>query len=271
MRWDYLSRLSLAARWYLPPAEAAEVLEDYREIVEGRSEEELRREVGGPSETVRRLAQPKAYRRWLTVFGILSVCVILPAIAPLWRELSYHVLFHECKLYRLYWFVDIGEKVIPFAGVFYITGMALSLVWFRRNCRREPAVSKGIWPLLALLLAGMAWVWFLGWAIVMERWDIIHFLAPTEGRGVLMRLALGADISAMGMLGVFGLVKSRLNGRRWGAVYVLGLAGAILGLSVWALMTCLALPFDASAVEWLLWRYAFITLAGLLGTGVSLC
>ncbi len=48
MRWDYLSRLSLAARWYLPPAEAAEVLEDYREIVEGRSEEELRREVGGP-------------------------------------------------------------------------------------------------------------------------------------------------------------------------------------------------------------------------------
>ena len=43
MRWDYLSRLSLAARWYLPPAEAAEGLEDYREIVEGRSEEELRR------------------------------------------------------------------------------------------------------------------------------------------------------------------------------------------------------------------------------------
>ena len=38
MRRDYLSRLSRAARWYLPPAEAAEVLEDYREIVAGRSE-----------------------------------------------------------------------------------------------------------------------------------------------------------------------------------------------------------------------------------------
>ena len=30
MRRDYFSRLSLAARWYLPPAEAAEALEDRR-------------------------------------------------------------------------------------------------------------------------------------------------------------------------------------------------------------------------------------------------
>ena len=49
MRRDYLSRLSRAARWYLPPAEAAEVLEDYREIVAGRSEEELRRGLDAPS------------------------------------------------------------------------------------------------------------------------------------------------------------------------------------------------------------------------------
>ena len=33
MGWDYFSRLSWAAKWYLPPAEAAEVLEDYRAIV----------------------------------------------------------------------------------------------------------------------------------------------------------------------------------------------------------------------------------------------
>ena len=53
MRRDYLSRLSRAARWYLPPAEAAEVLEDYREIVAGRSEEELRRGLGTPRAAMR--------------------------------------------------------------------------------------------------------------------------------------------------------------------------------------------------------------------------
>ena len=53
MGWDYLSRLSRAARWYLPPAEAAEVLEDYREIVAGRSEEELRRDLGTPRAAMR--------------------------------------------------------------------------------------------------------------------------------------------------------------------------------------------------------------------------
>ena len=58
MRRDYLSRLSRAARWYLPPAEAAEVLEDYREIVAGRSEEELRRDLGTPRAAMRQPAAP---------------------------------------------------------------------------------------------------------------------------------------------------------------------------------------------------------------------
>ena len=78
MRRDYFSRLSRAARWYLPPAEAAEVLEDYREIVAGRSEEELRRDLGTPRAAMRQLAQPKAYRRWLMVFGVLAACLALP-------------------------------------------------------------------------------------------------------------------------------------------------------------------------------------------------
>ena len=169
MRRDYLSRLSRAARWYLPPAEAAEVLEDYREIVAGRSEEELRRDLGTPRAAMRQLAQPKAYRRWLAVFGILSVCVVLPAITPLWQELS----FHAFKLYRLYWFWDIGRNVIPFTWVFFAAGMTLSLVWLRHNGGKGPgrAVPKRIWPLLALLLMGMSLQWFIAWLILGERWE----------------------------------------------------------------------------------------------------
>lgn len=93
MRRDYLSRLTRAVRWYLPPAEAAEVLEDYREIVAGRSEEELRREVGVPRETARRLAQPKAYRRWLMVFAFLTAPVVVLTVDEMVSELS-QCLYH---------------------------------------------------------------------------------------------------------------------------------------------------------------------------------
>ena len=87
-----------------------------------------------------------------------------------------------------------------------------------------------------------------------------------------MRLFMGVDAAAMGLIGLRGLLLSRLGDRRWSAVYVLGLAGVILSLSVWALLT--SLYIDLSAVGWqtLVWiRYLFITFMGLLGTGVSLC
>ena len=269
MRRDYLSKLVRAARWYLPPAEAAEVLEDYREIVEGRTEEELRRDLGMPRAAMRQLAQPGAYRRWLAVFAVLTVCIVLPAITPLWQELSFNVF----KWYQLYWFWDIGARVIPFIWVFFAVGMALSLMWLRRGNGKEPGrvMPKGIWPLLLLFLAGMAWMWFLGWTILMERWDILNFLAPDAHRAVVLRLVTGADILAIGMLGLFGLVKSRLTDRRWGAVYVLGLAGVILGLSVWGLFTSLDLSAGPGWQNPLLLRYGFVTAAGLVGTAVALC
>ena len=88
MGWDYFSRLSRAARWYLPPSEAAEVLEDYREIVKGRSGEELRRDLGTPGAAVKQLVQPKAYRRWLAVF----------VFSPVGR----YVLYKQLRLEFLY-------------------------------------------------------------------------------------------------------------------------------------------------------------------------
>ena len=82
MKRDYFSRLSLWARWYLSKKEAAEVLEDYREIIDGRSEEELRRDIGRPKDAVCCLVQPAVYQRWLKVFAVLSVAVLIPAVSP---------------------------------------------------------------------------------------------------------------------------------------------------------------------------------------------
>ena len=51
MKKDYLSRLSWAARWWLPRAEGDDVLSDYRELLSQRyrTDAELQRDLGKPS------------------------------------------------------------------------------------------------------------------------------------------------------------------------------------------------------------------------------
>lgn len=266
MRRDYLSRLSRAARWYLSPAEAAEVLEDYREIVEGRSEEELRREVGSPRETARRLAQPKAYRRWLAVFAVLAACVVLPSADAVLSEISQQLI----RLFDI-WFLPGGiAQTSRYAEWMLPLGTVLAFAWFQRNGRKEPTLPKWVVPLLIFLLLGIAWVSFLGWVLFAEQWDLLNSLFPEE-RVWVHRLTLGLDALAAGVIGMLGLVKARLGDRRWRAVYVLGLTGAAACVFVWKLFSSMTLDFSSGWQTPLLLRYGFITIVGLLGTGVSLC
>lgn len=267
MRWDYLSRLSLAARWYLPPTEAAEVLEDYREIVEGRSEEELRRDLGTPRAAMKQLAQPKAYRRWLAVFGVLSLCLLLPMVDVAAEALSF--LAHQ--LLQEHFLCGGVPATSRLTILLFPLGAVLALVWFRRTGEKGSgkALPRGILPLLVLLLPGMAWVWFLVWVVLTEQLNIVNFLFPDYGQTVVE--TLGLYIVITGAAGMFGLVKVRLGDRRWLAVYILSLTGAGLAIFLWGMMT--RMSFDGSE-NWQLsyWiRLGFITLAGLLGTGVSLC
>ena len=265
MRRDYFSRLSRAARWYLPPAEAAEVLEDYREVVEGRSEEELRREVGAPWETARRLAQPGAHRRWLIVFGSLSVCLLLPMVDTLSTELSL-LLYKIFREYYLWGGVPVTSQLNL---LLFPLGAVLSLVWLRRGGEKGNAFPKGIVPLLVILLLGIIWTWLLAWTVLTEQWDVLNFLFPGHGRTVQQTLAL--YIIFAGVVGMVGLIKARLGDRRWLAVYMMSLAGAGLAIFFWRMLT--RMSFDSSP-NWQLpyWiRLAFITAVGLLGTGVSLC
>ena len=260
MKRNYLSRLSRAARWYLPPAEAAEVLEDYREIVEGRSGEELRRDLGTPRAAMRQLAQPKAYRRWLAVFLVLSACVLLPAAGVVRSELSW--------LFGL--FLNDLMQTPRYAEMMLPLGTVLALVWFRRNGRKEETLPKWVVPLLILLLLGIAWVSFLAWTLFAERWDLLNALFPEE-RVWLHRLTLGLNALAAGTVGMIGLVKARLADRRWRAVYVLGLTGAVACLFMWKMYTGMFWEFQPGWQTPYVIRYMVIILVGLLGTGVSLC
>ena len=252
MRRDYLSRLSRAARWYLPPAEASEVLEDYREIVADRSEEELRRDLGTPRAAMRQLAQPKAYRRWLKVLAVLTACVLVPMVMA--RN-------------DVYW----NTLIRPVYAIALCLGTGLSLLWFRRNGMREGRLPRAVPVLLALILLGMVLVWFLAGIIFTESWTLLHTIMECVIAPRSLNRFLALEILAMGAVSLYGLVKARLGDRRWRAVYVLGLSGTILTISFYLLLS--SMNFDGFTPGW--WRiyviqYIGITLAGLLGTGLSL-
>ncbi len=265
MGWDYLSRLSRAARWYLPPAEAAEVLEDYREIVEGRSEEELRRDLGTPRAAMRQLAQPKAYRRWLAVFFILSACVLLPAVDPILEGLSLTAWLSGICAHP-FW-TSNGELARHSMPLFPL-GIVLPLFWFQWNGGKGRALSKRTLPIFALVLLGIAWVWFLFWVILTERFDVIDFLFPNMAW--IVRLITCLNILSAGAAGMTGLIKSRLEDRRWRAMYIWGLTGVVLSSFLWQVFTSMNLTDGYwQGPYWM--RLVFITLAGLIGTGVSLC
>lgn len=265
MKRDYLSRLSRAARWYLPPEEAAEVLEDYREIVEGRTEEELRRDLGTPRMVARQLVQKRDYRRWLAVFAGLTACVVLPSADGVLSEISQQLI----RLFDIWLFVGGIAQTSRYAEWMLPLGTALALVWFQRNGRKEQAPSKWLAPLLAVLLLGIAWVSFLAWTLFAEQWGLLNSLFPENHW--LMRFSLGLYSLAAGMAGMLGLVKARLTDRRWRAVYVLGLTGAAACLFVWKMFSSMTLDLSSGWQSPLVMRYAFILLLGLIGTGVSLC
>lgn len=264
MRRDYFSRLSRAARWFLPPAEAAEVLEDYREIVAGRSEEELRRDLGTPWAAIKQLAQPKIYRKWLAVFLILSACVLLPAVDSTLEGLSLSVWLSGMS--HMFW--NSNGTIARLSMPLFPLGIVLPLVWFQRNGGKGRALSKRTLPVFALVLLGFVWVWFLFWVILTERFDVVDFLFPDMIWTV--RLITCLNLLIGGAAGMAGLIKSRLEDRRWRAMYIWGLTGAVLNSFLWQIFTSMNLTDGYwQGPYWI--RLVFITLAGLIGTAVSLC
>ena len=263
MRRDYLSRLSLAARWYLPPAEAAEALEDYREIVAGRSEDELRQDLGTPRAAVRQLAQPKAYRKWLAVFLILSACVLLPAVDPILEGLSLTAWLSGVS--HMFW--NSNGTIARLSMPLFSLGTVLPLIWFQRNGGKGRTLSKRTLPVFALALLGFVWVWFLFWVILTERYDVVDFLFPDMIWTV--RLITCLNLLIGGAAGMAGLIKSRLEDRRWRAMYIWGLTGVVLNSFLWQVFTSMNLTDGYwQGSYWI--RLVFITLAGLIGTGLSL-
>lgn len=250
---DYMTQLSKWARWMLPRQEAENVIADYHDIIgsPSRPKEELIQNLGKPWRVVKGAAQPKQYHIWLAVFSVLAVCVIFPIV------MAYH---------EVYW----DQMIMPVYMMFLFLGVGLSLWNFRQDRAQKGKLPRGIVLLLALLLIGMVGVWFLAGLVLTESWEMLNLLVPTPTAAQMLRLLLFLSILAMALITLCGLVKARLEDHRWRAVYILGLCGVLLGLSFSLLLRSLDLSAGPGWQTPILLKYAFITMLGLIGSGVAL-
>lgn len=269
---NWLSRFARAARWYLPPAEADDVIGDYRELLaeDARSEEDLYRELGKPRLAVKPLTDHRAYRIWLAVFAVTAACILALGISP-WDYVLWEWLFVNrpfgCQL----------------GAVLALLGAAGAVVWFRRKGHKGETLLRGVPVLLVILLVwlalvlGASWAWLhdpLGFA---EMWGEMPSLLGPE-RMVSRSIQISLDVMCYGApllaaVGVFALVKARTADRRWAAVYVLAMTAMLVSLKQLAVISDMSMD---PGHEWAVlsgYFYRWVTLAavGLVGTGVALC
>ena len=241
----YLQLLRRAVRWRLPPAEAEDVLSDYAEMLTGADDALM---MEAPASVARSLTDAKGYRRWLTAFGGMALCLVLHA---------YWVLLPS------YWNGQLWFPLILFS-----LGAGGALFWFAPQSKRaKTPLPRGLRPaivgllVLTLLCAGVI-------AALAMQW--LHALPPAwYGRTAHAALTLTA--LAATAAGVCGLVGARLTDRRWRALYVL----ALLVAADCALVLFTLRGMDPGVRDslWLtrsLLRLGAFNLAGLAATGVAL-
>lgn len=268
MKKAYMTRLEYAARWRLPRQEAEDVIADYRDIAGSppRSDEELRRDLGRPRDVVKPLAQPKQYRAWLAVFAVMAACLLIPAVS----QFSF-------GLYRLFW------PYFPGTQLSLLAGTILVLAWSRpRRGERKAALPRAIPITLAVLLALIAFSWWIFWQLTLFPGGaltnpIFHLsvyipIGHMSYSANLLHLLLAFELPLLAVVGMTGLVRARLGDRRWLAAYVLSLSALLLALRVISILTSM----DPSATLESLFAETMpvmieIMVVGLLGTGVALC
>lgn len=264
---SWLTRFSRAARWYLPPEEAEEVVADYTDLLaeDDRPERALERDLGRPRKAAALLAQKKEYVRWLIAFGVMAAAVLPMALSTLdW--------FYPLSNF----FADlINWGGTPVWEIFLLAGGLTALLWFQRQGRREPALPRRLILFLILEALCLGIDWYLGRQVLygmdpVSRW---MFGNPfyTVSLATLVRMIVEGVGFLAGLAALYGLWKARTEDRRWRAVYLLGLTGLALFCAVMSVMQSMNLSGDGSWRDGCFQEWLMITLAGLLGTGVGLC
>lgn len=249
----FLKKFSHTLRWRLPKSEADEVLADYNEIFFHNFEESKDvsiQRLGEPVQAAKLLSNPKAYYRWLAVFGIMTFCLLLPEFLLLCAS------FHHYLGILMY--------------ILFLLGLAVSIAWFHfgHGENQKAPVPKRLLPMLLSLIFMTIITATIIVCLAMKVWELISF--PLYGSIARWALQLTGTIAAS--FGLFGLIKARLSDRRWCSLYVMGLTALAECVPVLAILVSMSL--DTLSVYW--WvpyiiNFVIVGVIGLIGVGVSLC
>ena len=266
----YMRQLAQAACWQMTPEEARMMLNDYEELLahSSYSEDEMPREIGDPWQAVRLLADPRHYRRWLLFFALLSACILLPAVSPLFG------------MYELWDFFTGTAPFLPDA--LFLLGLVLSFFWFQKTGARraERGLPKRILPLLLLLSAGCLAAWATIYVVLLHPEGLTRVIQQLENNSTLYYIPrpgqmLGTALTYLSLLcagiGQYGLIQARLTDRRWRAVYALGLTASALCIAILTVLVSMNLDFSPGWQIPCLRKCILLTIAGLVGTGAALC
>lgn len=243
MKMEYFTRLRIAAKWQLERGEAEDVLADYQDLVRSRTEEELLRDFGPPSQVIQLVRQSTPYNQWMVVF------VILTALLPLSS---------------------------PFQLKAMVPAFLLAFVWFQLRGARENGgrLPRGFIPAMSAQAVLLLFVWVLIYCSLNT--EVLAWFVNLDHLfkvGPLFYRFLCVIRGGSFLLGLYGLVSARLGDRRWRAVYIL----ALLSITLAGALISVLCNMDISGAipsKWLfpeLWNCLFITVIGLAGTGASLC
>jgi len=256
----YFAQLSRRVRWRLPPKEAEEALADYDEILENfpsEDKKQLHQELGTPAQAARSLGTAEVYLHWLLAFSAMMLCLVVPAFLLLVGQHHGH-----------------PEGMVI---VFYLAGVAISLVWFWPG--RAPRYGfflpwKLFMGLLTLLLTAVVIVFalYVFYGLISGQWEVL----PPQYFGPVSIIVLRACGGIAALLGVAGLIEARMDDRRWRALYIMALTVMFLCDAVMAHLTGLNIPATGTAAyaEYMLrWAQSMgiLSTLGLVGTVAALC
>lgn len=251
-RQAYFKKLSFLVSWRLPEPEAREVLCDYQELLFQQPTEDgtaLIRDLGTPRQAARLLTEAKEYRRWLTAFAVMTICLVIP----------------EFLLLR----ANFVHDPLGFLYALFALGLAVCFLWFRPRRKAEKSgLPKGLLP----LLLGSLVIWAAAGVLTVSGANGAWTSLPLKWYGPMIQAVLWCVGTAAAAFGLLGLVKARISDRRWRALYVLGLTILTECLLVTAVLHSLW-GADFSSGWWIPYaiHLGVIGGLGLIATGVSLC
>ena len=250
----YLKQFSRLVRWRLPAEEAEDVISDYKELLSIQPEDgqELVKKLGTPFAAVQQLKTAKEYKCWLVVFSALTLCSA----------------FFFCGLFTG---GDFGWRYSQAfnTAIFYLfIGLAAFWKWKsprgKGKCPGLLSVMLGLLGTAAVLAALIAF-WLI--PIIQYLKGDVPFISG-DWVAPLFAAVLRLDSGLAFILGITGLINSRLRDRRWLSVSTMAVTVLFIAMNMVLLMTSLS---DPDAVCPAVMRLIPPAVIGILGVIWSLC